>query len=355
MFRFSLFTIAFAAALLSSAPADAARPRQLQVLDTDSLLAEEQIDFVLQLARRPNGEAVLIDESASTPRRVTPLGFALAEGPASAVFTSISNVLAVVATGDTIHVVELRGLTTTAAVLDVQSLGSIATDPGLDLASVGAETAPVWGDPHEDLVETLVVSWSASGVQAAVARVGGAWAPVAPLGPYGPDLGITDKWTFEEGWPVVEDVDSLDVGGALVTLATLRIDTGELFLLDESASTAPRVTPLRYTAPSGTTKGEFLETPNGDVWAAFASSDGILVLDLGDLGAPGPLAPANLDFLNAGGGWDPTSVRMGIIAISIGQVVEQRPALYIGETEKQIVLVWNGTRFALMEEEGLWY
>jgi hypothetical protein len=363
MSRFSALLLATALALVAIAPAHAARPRPLQVLDTDSLLAEEQIDFVLQLARRPNGEAVLIDESASTPRRVTALGLVLPAGPASANFQAVPDldadtmVLAAIASGDRIHVVELRGLTTTAAVLDVQSLGSIATGSALDLGSVSAETARVWGDPHVDVFETLVVSWSAGGLPAAVAQVDDAWVPVAPLGQYSPDLGESDLWTFEEGWPVVEDVDSLDIGGTLVTLATLRIATGELFLLDESPSTAPRVTPLGYTAPSGTTKGEFLETPDGDVWAAFASSDGIRVLDLGDITVPDPLTPRNLDFLHAGGGWDPTSVRTGIIAILIGLAVEPRPALSVvtqapDGTSNTVTFGWDGDSFEAVVPAG---
>ena len=51
-----------------------------------------------------------------------------------------------------------------------------------------------------------------------------------------------------------------------------------------------RRTPLGFTPPIGSNKGSFVGTPDGHVWAAFASTNGIRLFDLGDLSrrAAGP-------------------------------------------------------------------
>src|SRR5262245_46955374 len=151
----------------------------------------------------------------------------------------------------------------------------------------------------------------------------------------------------------------------LYRLTYLRGGAGQALLLDQAGGSAPRLTPLGFTPPIGSNKGSYTVTPEDSTWAAFASSEGIRVFELGDLEAPGPLAPAQRDAI-AIGDLDPGSVQMGIIAILIGVVAEPRPALFIacfqGGCSKgdvggeELVLGWNGRSFepvSLMEGEGI--
>src|SRR4029450_5697055 len=76
MLRTATLLVVFALAL-ASAPADAARPRPLQVVDHDEITIETKTgDMLFQLTtlRAPAGQMLLMDQSASTPARVTPLG-----------------------------------------------------------------------------------------------------------------------------------------------------------------------------------------------------------------------------------------------------------------------------------------
>lgn len=77
MTRSHLVLLAIVGAALASAPAQAGRPRGMQVLDRDavSLLDEESI-WYLTLLRSAGGQALLMDQSDASPLRVTPLGFA---------------------------------------------------------------------------------------------------------------------------------------------------------------------------------------------------------------------------------------------------------------------------------------
>jgi hypothetical protein len=149
----------------------------------------------------------------------------------------------------------------------------------------------------------------------------------------------------------------------LYRLTYLRGAAGQALLLDQSDASPARVTPLGFTPPIGSNKGSYTVTPDDSTWAAFASSRGIRVYELGDLEAPGPLDPIERDAIATGDGFDPGSVHMGIIAILIGQVVEPRPALFLdcfqGGCKKDdgaLVLGWNGRSFepvALLESEGI--
>jgi hypothetical protein len=145
-----------------------------------------------------------------------------------------------------------------------------------------------------------------------------------------------------------------------VTLA--RNAAGQALLVDQSLATPIRVTPIGFTPPIGSNKGSFAVTPESSTWAAFASSQGIRVFELGDLQAPGPLAVVQRDAIPAG--FDPQSAQLGIIAILIGLVAEPRPALFLDcfqggcnkGGDEELVLGWNGQSFEpveLMEGEGI--
>jgi hypothetical protein len=144
----------------------------------------------------------------------------------------------------------------------------------------------------------------------------------------------------------------------LYKLTYFRDATGAAMLLDASASSPLRVTPLGFTPPIGSNKGSYTATPEGTVWAAFASSFGVRVFDLGDVTKPGPLAPVEVDRLAMSAGVRPESVQMGIIAILIGLVVEPRPGLSVCFQGGCTRWGWDGAQFApvwLHEEEGIFY
>lgn len=78
--HFALLSL-LAAMLLASAPAEAGRLRNAQVLDSDAvfLMPEEPI-WYLTVLRRAGGQIVVTDQSESSPLRLTPLGFAYPTG-----------------------------------------------------------------------------------------------------------------------------------------------------------------------------------------------------------------------------------------------------------------------------------
>jgi hypothetical protein len=77
MKRFTSLVIT-AVVLAIAAPAQAGRPRGIQVLDSDTLLLpyiEQENLYRLTYFRSAAGTVMLLDESDATPLRVTPLGF----------------------------------------------------------------------------------------------------------------------------------------------------------------------------------------------------------------------------------------------------------------------------------------
>ena len=63
--------------------------------------------------------------------------------------------------------------------------------------------------------------------------------------------------------------------GQLRALALVQRSSGEAVLVDYDVAGGPlRRTPLGFTPPIGSNKGSFAGTPDGHVWAAFASRTG---------------------------------------------------------------------------------
>jgi len=93
MTRFHVALFAITAALLASAPAEAGRPRGAQVLDRDTLilpyLEQDNLykQYQLTYLRGADGRALLLDQSDSSPLRVTPLGFTPPIGANAASYT----------------------------------------------------------------------------------------------------------------------------------------------------------------------------------------------------------------------------------------------------------------------------
>ena len=131
----------------------------------------------------------------------------------------------------------------------------------------------------------------------------------------------------------------------LHVLALVQRASGEAVLLDYDAAGGPvRRTPLGFTPPIGSNKGSFAGAPNGDVWAAFASSEGIRLFDLGDLSVPGALQTEQRGQVTLGEGFRPESTRLGIIAILIGLLATPAPVVtYQQGLDLGVATGWEGT------------
>jgi hypothetical protein len=156
-------------------------------------------------------------------------------------------------------------------------------------------------------------------------------------------------------------------GGQIRVLALATRSGGEVIVADYDVAGGPvRRTPLGFTPPIGSNKGSYVATPDGSVWAAFASPNGIRLFDLGDLSATGPLSPVQKGVIAGGAGFDPGSTHLGIIAILIGLVAQPAPAVSYQRGDDVIVSVLDGGAFrtvarqtvppdasALIEPEGI--
>lgn len=137
-------------------------------------------------------------------------------------------------------------------------------------------------------------------------------------------------------------------------LALVQRASGEAVLVDYDLGSGPvRRTPLGFTAPIGSNKGGFVGAPDGTVWASFASADGIRLFDLGDLSAPGTLHPTQVGALAVGGGFDPRSAHLGIIAILIGLITQPVPSLSYQVGEELFVSAFDGTAFRPLARQAV--
>jgi hypothetical protein len=135
-------------------------------------------------------------------------------------------------------------------------------------------------------------------------------------------------------------------GDMLWRLTALRAPAGQMLLMDQSASTPARVTPLGLTFPTGSTWGSFAADDDGTLYIALCTPSGGEVVSADSFVLQGPLAVEHLGSISMEG-LDPASARLGIIAIMIGVVAEPQPALFaidIG-TSEAVVLGWNGDAF----------
>jgi hypothetical protein len=144
----------------------------------------------------------------------------------------------------------------------------------------------------------------------------------------------------------------------LFAMTLVRRASGAVVLMDRTDGRPWRATPLGFTFPTGATLGSYTSSEDRHAYGAFSREGLIRVVDLGDLSVPGPLAPEVLDSIQVGAGFDPSSTRMGIIAILIGLLTEHVPAVFYFQDGNTIVLGFDGTEFrpvGFLEEEGIFY
>ena len=206
----------------------------------------------------------------------------------------------------------------------------------------------------------------------------------APAGPSAPVV-LKDAQTGAVTKPsVVRTIalDPTDAGATLVdaalvvfpgdktrAVAFLRRSSGEVSLVDfDLAGGAVRRTPLGFTPPIGSNKGSFTAAPDGSLVAALAYAGGVRLMTFYDLLISSVVAPSAPVTVNLGGGWDPTSVRVGIIAILIGLYAQPVPALSYQDGDDLVLRALEGGTWrtvaretvppqasGLIEEEGLFW
>lgn len=158
-------------------------------------------------------------------------------------------------------------------------------------------------------------------------------------------------------------------GGQTRAVGFLRRSSGEAALLDYDLAGGPvRRTPLGLTPPIGSNKGSFTAAPDGSLVTALAHAGGVRMMTFYDLLISSVVAPASPLILNLGGGWDPTSARVGIIAILIGLQAQPVPALSYQVGDDVVLRALDGgpgreiaretlppQASGFMEEEGISY
>jgi hypothetical protein len=142
--------------------------------------------------------------------------------------------------------------------------------------------------------------------------------------------------------------------GQLRALALVQRGSGEAVLLDYDFAAGPvRRTPLGFTPPIGTDKGSFVGSPDGRVWAGFASTSGIRLFDLGDLSLTGPLQPKQVGAFAVGGAFDPRSTQLGIIAILIGLLAQPVPSISYQAGDELFLSAFDGSGFRPVAQQSI--
>jgi hypothetical protein len=207
-----------------------------------------------------------------------------------------------------------------------------------DVVPQTASPAPIVSISHTRLGTAVAISDGTSNtIMFAFFRAGAPDGPSAPIVLKDAETGAVTKPTVVR--TIV--VDPWDPSTTLITAALvafpggqtravgfLRRSSGEAVLLDyDLAGGAIRRTPLGFTPPIGSNKGSFTAAPDGALVTALAYPGGARVTTFHDILISSVVTPSAPLIVNAGGGWDPTSVRVGIIAILIGLQAQPVPAL----------------------------
>jgi hypothetical protein len=247
-----------------------------------------------------------------------------------------------------------------------------------DVVPQTASPAPIVSVSHTRLGDAVAVSDGTSNtIVFAFFRTGAPAGPSAPVVLKNASGAITRP-------SVVRTIalDPTDAGATLIDAALvafpgertravgfLRRSSGEAVLFDcDLAGGAVRRTPLGFTPPIGSNKGSFTAAPDGSLVAALADAGGVRVMVFHDILVSSAVSAGTPLVLNLGGGWDPTSVRVGIIAILIGLQAQPVPAISYQDGGDLVLRALDGGAWrtvarqavppqasGLIEEEGLSY
>jgi hypothetical protein len=137
-------------------------------------------------------------------------------------------------------------------------------------------------------------------------------------------------------------------------VAFLRRSSGEAVLVDYDLAGGPvRRTPLGFTPPIGSNKGSFTALPDGSLLAGLAYAGGVRTMRFDDLLISSVVAPTHLPLVNLGGGWDPRSTHVGIIAILIGLQAQTVPSLSFQDGDEVVLRVLDGGAWRTVAREKL--
>jgi hypothetical protein len=158
-------------------------------------------------------------------------------------------------------------------------------------------------------------------------------------------------------------------GGQVRAVAVLRRSSGEAVLVDLDLAGGPvRRTPCGFTPPVGSDKGSFTALPDGSLAVAVAHPHGAFTVVFSDILVTSVLSPGAPVSLAAGDGFEPRSVRLGIIAVLIGLQAQATPSLSFQDGSDVVLKVLEGAALrtvaretvppqasGLIEEEGLFW
>lgn len=183
--HFALFAVL--GAVLASAPAEAGRPRGMQVLDSDTvfLMPEEPI-WYLTLLRSRSGSLFVMDQSSESALRVTPLGFQYPTGSTWGSYTQTpyGSLWAALSSEQGVRVYDLgdvREPGTLAPVLLEQEQATDGFDPRQTQMGIIAILIGLTAEPRPALFiadgtsNTVMFGWDGDSFEAVVPAGGGTW------------------------------------------------------------------------------------------------------------------------------------------------------------------------------------
>jgi hypothetical protein len=82
---------------------------------------------------------------------------------------------------------------------------------------------------------------------------------------------------------------------------------------------------------------------SGDGWATFPADDELVLVHVADMGGADPLTGTVVAVAPAGDAFRPDTMRVGIIAILIGLVVQRLPAVVFQDGDDVVLRLYDGT------------
>lgn len=233
-----------------------------------------------------------------------------------------------------------------------------------DVVPQTASPAPIVSIDHTRLGDAVAISDGTSNtIMFAFFRAGAPAGPSAPVVLKDASTGAVTKPSVVRTIPLDPNdpgaslIDAALVafpGGQTRAVAFLRRSSGEAVLVDCDLAGGPvRRTPLGFTPPIGSNKGSFTALPDGSLVAALAYAGGVRMMRFYDCLITSVMAPTTLPVVNLGGGWDPRSTHVGIIAILIGLQAQTVPSLSFQDGDDIVLRALDGGAWRTVAREEL--